>query len=227
MSINFQALVLQQEDRQTLAELRELSFDDLPEKEMLVRVHYSTLNYKDALAVTGKGRVIRKFPIIPGIDLAGEVIDPGNSAFKAGDHVISTGWGMGEEYWGGLGQYARLDPSWPLLLPAGLDMRSAMVMGTGGFTAALCVRAIMDHGTRPEDGPVLVTGAGGGVVCLVSAPKKTAQADALQRLIAPILNGELVGKDTMLAGWVVHNVGTGNITVWFESLQFVCTREWE
>ena len=163
MSINFQALVLQQEDRQTLAELRELSLDDLPEKEMLVRVHYSTLNYKDALAVTGKGRVIRKFPIIPGIDLAGEVIDPGNSAFKAGDHVISTGWGMGEEYWGGLGQYARLDPSWPILLPTGLDMRSAMVMGTGGFTAALCVRAIMDHGIRPEDGPVLVTGAGGGV----------------------------------------------------------------
>ena len=163
MSNNFQALVLEQEDRQTLAELRELSIDDLPEKEILVRVHYSTLNYKDALAVTGKGRVIRKFPIIPGIDLAGEVIDPGNSAFKAGDQVISTGWGMGEEYWGGLGQYARLDPSWPLLLPENLDMQSAMIMGTGGFTAALCVRAIMDHGIRPEDGPVLVTGAGGGV----------------------------------------------------------------
>ncbi|MEN8712488.1 MAG: MDR family oxidoreductase [Arenicellales bacterium] len=163
MSINFQALVLEQEDRQTLAEVRELSVDDLPEREMLVRVHYSTLNYKDALAVTGKGRVIRKFPIVPGIDLAGEVVDPGGSSFNAGDQVISTGWGMGEEYWGGLGQYARLDPSWPLLLPAGLDMRSAMVMGTGGFTAALCVSAIMDHGTSPEDGPVLVTGAGGGV----------------------------------------------------------------
>ena len=163
MSTNFQALVLEQEERQTLAEVRELSLDDLPEKEMLVRVYYSTLNYKDALAVTGKGRVIRKFPIIPGIDLAGEVIDPGNSDFEAGDHVISTGWGMGEEYWGGLGQYARLEPSWPLLLPAGLDMQSAMIMGTGGFTAALCVSAIIDHGTSPEDGPVLVTGAGGGV----------------------------------------------------------------
>jgi acrylyl-CoA reductase (NADPH) len=163
MSINFQALVLEQEDRQTLAEVRELSVDDLPEREMLVRVHYSTLNYKDALAVTGKGRVIRKFPIVPGIDLAGEVVDPGGSSFNAGDHVISTGWGMGEEYWGGLGQYARLDPCWPLLLPEDLDMRSAMVMGTGGFTAALCVRSIMDHGTSPEDGPVLVTGAGGGV----------------------------------------------------------------
>jgi len=163
MSINFQALVLEQEDRQTLAEVRELSVDDLPEREMLVRVHYSTLNYKDALAVTGKGRVIRKFPIVPGIDLAGEVVDPGGSSFNAGDQVISTGWGMGEEYWGGLGQYARLDPCWPLLLPEDLDMRSAMVMGTGGFTAALCVRAIMDHGTSPEDGPILVTGAGGGV----------------------------------------------------------------
>ena len=163
MSINFQALVLEQEDRQTMAEVQELSLDDLPEREMLVRVHYSTLNYKDALAVTGKGRVIRKFPIIPGIDLAGEVIDPGNSSFKAGDHVISTGWGMGEEYWGGLAEYARLDPAWPLLLPEGLDMRSAMIMGTGGFTAALCVRAIMDHGIQPQHGPVLVTGAGGGV----------------------------------------------------------------
>ncbi|MGB5729377.1 MAG: alcohol dehydrogenase catalytic domain-containing protein, partial [Thiogranum sp.] len=91
MSINFQALVLEQEDRQTLAEVRELSVDDLPEREMLVRVHYSTLNYKDALAVTGKGRVIRKFPIVPGIDLAGEVVDPGGSSFNAGDQVISTG----------------------------------------------------------------------------------------------------------------------------------------
>jgi len=163
MSINFQALVLEQEDRQTLAEVRELSVEDLPDRQMLVRVHYSTLNYKDALAVTGKGRVIRKFPIIPGIDLAGEVVDAGDSSFNAGDKVISTGWGMGEEYWGGLGQYARLDSAWPLALPEGLDMRSAMVMGTGGFTAALCVRAIIDHGIKKEHGPVLVTGAGGGV----------------------------------------------------------------
>ena len=100
MSIKFQALVLEQEDRQTLAEVRELSTDDLPEQELLVRVHYSTLNYKDALAITGKGRVIRRFPIVPGIDLAGEVVDPGNSAFKTGDLLISTGWGMGEEHWG-------------------------------------------------------------------------------------------------------------------------------
>lgn len=163
MSKTFRALVLQQEDKQTLAQVKELSLDDLPSQEVLVRVHYSTLNYKDALAVTGKAKVIRRFPIVPGIDLAGEVIDPGNSSFKTGDLVVSTGWGVGEEHWGGLGQYTRLDPGWPLPVPTGLDMRSAMVMGTGGFTAALCVLAIMDHGIRPQDGPILVTGAGGGV----------------------------------------------------------------
>ena len=163
MSVKFQALVLEQEDRQTLAEVRELSTDDLPGQEVLVRVHYSTLNYKDALAITGKGRVIRKFPIVPGIDLAGEVVDPGNSPFKTGDQLISMGWGMGEEHWGGLGQYARLDPSWPLPVPEGLDMRKAMIMGTGGFTAALCVLALVNRGVKPGDGPILVTGAGGGV----------------------------------------------------------------
>lgn len=163
MNNTFHALVLEQADKQTVAAVRELTLGDLPPQEMLVRVHYSTLNYKDALAVTGKGRVIRQFPIIPGIDLAGEVVEPGSSAFKAGDLVISTGWGMGEEYWGGLGQYARLDPAWPLVLPEGLDMRSAMIMGTGGFTAALCVMALVDHGISPQHGPVLVTGAGGGV----------------------------------------------------------------
>ena len=163
MSNKFQALVLEQEDRQTLAEVREISSDDLPSQEVLVRVHYSTLNYKDALAITGKGRVIRKFPIVPGIDLAGEVVDPGGSAFKAGDLLISTGWGMGEEHWGGLGQYARLDPSWPLHVPEGLDMRKAMIMGTGGFTAALCVLALVNRGVKPGDGPIRVTGAGGGV----------------------------------------------------------------
>ena len=163
MSTKFNALVLRQKDNKTLAEVRKLSTEDLPPRELLVRVHYSTLNYKDALAITGKGKVIREFPIVPGIDLAGEVIEPGSSAFKAGDQVISTGWGMGEEHWGGLAQYARLDPAWPLPLPEGLDTRSAMVMGTGGFTAALCVMAIKEHSIGPQDGPILVTGAGGGV----------------------------------------------------------------
>ena len=163
MKNEFHALVLNQVNEQTKAEVRNLSMDDLPRQEVLVRVHYSSLNYKDALAVTGMGKVIRRFPIIPGIDLAGVVVEPGNSSFEVGDQIISTGWGMGEEHWGGYGQYARLDPSWPILIPDGLDMRSAMVMGTGGLTAAFCSLAIKEHGITPHDGPVLVSGAGGGV----------------------------------------------------------------
>lgn len=163
MSSDFQALVLDQENNMTKAGIRRLSLKDLPDQDVLVRVHFSTLNYKDALAITGRGKVIRKFPMVPGIDLAGEVVEAGGSPYQTGDYVISTGWGVGEEHWGGLAEYARLAPEWPLPLPDDLDMRSAMIMGTGGLTAALSVLAIAKHGLKPEDGPVLVTGAGGGV----------------------------------------------------------------
>ncbi|HEY5734670.1 MAG TPA: MDR family oxidoreductase [Gammaproteobacteria bacterium] len=173
MDSSFKALVLDQDDGATTAEVRDLSLDDLPDNDIHVKVHYSTLNYKDALAITGKGKVIRDFPIVPGIDLSGEIVDPGSSNLSAGDQVVSTGWGMGERYWGGLSQYARISADWPLTLPEGIDTRSAMVLGTGGFTAALCVIAIVDREIKPEDGPVLVTGAGGGVggvaVMLLSA----------------------------------------------------------
>jgi acrylyl-CoA reductase (NADPH) len=163
MKNKFNALILRQEDEKTVAEIQGLSNDDLPGRDLLVRVRYSSLNYKDALAVTGKGKVIRNFPIVPGIDLAGEVVDPGQSDYQPGDLVICTGWGVGEQYWGGLAQYARLDPSWVLPLPAQMDLRKAMIMGTAGLTAGLCALAITDHGVKPGDGPVLVTGAGGGV----------------------------------------------------------------
>ena len=163
MEAKFNALVLDQEDGITSADIRDISLDEIPDNDMVVKVHYSTLNYKDALAITGKGKVIRSFPIVPGIDLAGEVVDPGSSSLAVGDRIVSTGWGMGEQYWGGLSQYARIGADWPLTLPEGIDTRSAMVLGTGGFTAALCVIAIVDRGIKPEDGPVLVTGAGGGV----------------------------------------------------------------
>jgi acrylyl-CoA reductase (NADPH) len=163
MKKNFNALILRREDDKTVAEIQGLSGDDLPGHDLLVRVRYSSLNYKDALAVTGKGKVIRNFPIVPGIDLAGEVVDPGQSDYQQGDQVICTGWGVGEQYWGGLAQYARLDPSWVLPLPAQMDLRQAMIMGTAGLTAGLCALAITDHGVKPGDGPMLVTGAGGGV----------------------------------------------------------------
>jgi len=173
MNTEFNALVLDQDDGKTSADVRSLSLNDIPDNDVVVKVHYSTLNYKDALAITGKGKVIRDFPIIPGIDLAGEVVDPGSSSLNVGDQVVSTGWGMGERYWGGLSQYAKIGADWPLSLPQGMDTRTAMVLGTGGFTAALCVIAIVERGIQPDAGPVLVTGAGGGVggvaVMLLSA----------------------------------------------------------
>ena len=173
MGTSFQALVLDDVDGSTQATVKRLDMSDLPDNDLLIKVHYSTLNYKDALAITGKGKVVRKFPIVPGIDLSGEVVEPGNSSFKAGDLVLSTGWGMGERYWGGLSQYAKISADWPLLLPEGISPRTAMLLGTGGFTAALCVLAIVERGIQPDQGPVLVTGAGGGVgsvaVMLLSA----------------------------------------------------------
>ena len=173
MSTSFNAFVLDQQEGKLQAAIKHLEVTDLPENDLLIKVHYSTLNYKDALAITGKGKVIRDFPIVPGIDLAGEVVDAGSSSFNVGDLVVSTGWGMGERYWGGLSQYAKISADWPLLLPQGMDARTAMVLGTGGFTAALCVMAIVERGIQPDAGPVLVTGAGGGVggvaVMLLSA----------------------------------------------------------
>lgn len=163
MEKKFKALMLEQEDGELRAEIRQLSLQDLPAQGVMVRVHYSSLNYKDALAITGKGKVVRNFPMIPGIDLAGVVVEPADSQFNVGDEVVCTGWGVGEEHWGGLSQYAKLDAGWPLPVPQGMDMRSTMVMGTAGLTAAFCTLAIQEHGIRPQDGPVLVSGAGGGV----------------------------------------------------------------
>ena len=159
----FNALKLDQDDGNLRARVTPMNLADLPQRDLLVRVDYSTLNYKDALAITGKGKVIRDFPMVPGIDLAGEVVESAAAAFKPGDRVISTGWGVGERYWGGLSRYARLDAHWPLPLPAGISAHAAMAMGTGGFTAALCVLSLADWGVKPQQGPVLVTGAGGGV----------------------------------------------------------------
>lgn len=163
MTDKFKALLLTQDDDGVHAAVSDIHTSEFTQRDVLVRVEYSTLNYKDALAITGKGRVIRDFPMIPGIDLAGEVIASSSDMFKPGDKVVSTGWGVGERFWGGLSQYAHLDAGWPLLLPAGFDTRSAMIMGTGGFTAALCVLALQDRGIEPDTGALLVTGAGGGV----------------------------------------------------------------
>lgn len=159
-----QALILEQSaDQHTLANVREISPQQLPENNVTVAVQWSGLNYKDALAITGRGKIIRQFPMIPGIDFAGTVLESADPRYQAGDAVILTGWGVGETYFGGLAEQARVNADWLLPLPAGLSLRQSMIIGTAGLTAMLCVMALEAGGVTPEQGEVLVTGAGGGV----------------------------------------------------------------
>lgn len=157
------ALLLTQEHGRTACSLRELQEEDLPPGEVTVRVEYSSLNYKDALAVTGRGPVVRNWPLVPGIDLAGTVEHSEDPAWKPGDRVVVNGWGLGETDWGGFAEMARLKGGWLLRLPEAMSARQAAAIGTAGYTAALCVMALQRHGLVPEGGPVLVTGASGGV----------------------------------------------------------------
>ena len=159
----FKALMLTQENKQTQANFADLDESALPAGDVRVRVEYSALNYKDALAVTGRGAIVRRWPLVPGIDLAGVVETSSDPAWAAGGRVVVNGWGLGETDWGGLAQKASLKAGWLLRLPARFSTRDAMVIATAGYTAALCVMALQKHGLKPGDGEVLVTGAAGGV----------------------------------------------------------------
>lgn len=160
----FEALYLEKTDRNgPTATLRHLPESALPEGDVTVRVHWSGLNYKDALAITGRGPVVRAWPMVPGIDFAGVVEQSTSPAFSAGQEVMLNGWGVGEKHWGGLAQKARVPHDWLLPLPTGLSAQQVMALGTAGFTAMLCVQALVREGVEPHDGPVLVTGATGGV----------------------------------------------------------------
>jgi len=164
MSDTFKSLVLTQDDAgKTIAEVRRLTNDDLPEGDVLVAVDYSSLNYKDGLAITGKGKIVRTWPMVPGIDLAGTVMESASTDYSAGDQVVLTGWSVGEKYWGGYSQRQRVRSKWLVLLPEGLDSQRAMAIGTAGFTAMLCVMTLEEAGVTPDKGTVLVTGASGGV----------------------------------------------------------------
>lgn len=159
----FNALVLTQVEGKTQAHIQALTTDDLPAGDVLIAVDYSSLNYKDGLAVTGTGKIIRDFPMVPGIDLAGSVLESNDARYKVGDQVIVTGWGVGERYWGGYAQQARVKADWLVPLPNGLSTQQAMIIGTAGLTAMLCVMALQDGGVQPDAGKVVVTGAAGGV----------------------------------------------------------------
>lgn len=159
---NFKALVLKSEDGKVFPSIDQLTLDALPEGDVVIDVRYSSINYKDAMAIGNRG-IIRKFPAIPGIDFAGTVRTSANPAYKPGDAVVLTGWGVGERHWGGYSQVARVKSEWLVPLPAGLGLKQSMQIGTAGLTAMLCVQALEHQGVRPDSGPVLVTGASGGV----------------------------------------------------------------
>lgn len=159
----FKAILIDKEASTYRARVTELPEEQLPDGEVLVRVAYSTLNYKDALAITGEGPVVRQFPMVPGIDFAGTVEQSAHPNYAAGDRVLLNGWGVGETHWGGLSQKARVRGDWLIPLPLGIAERQAMAIGTAGYTAMLCLMALERHGLKPDMGKVLVTGASGGV----------------------------------------------------------------
>lgn len=157
------ALLVEQNDNKLSASVQSVDEKTLPIHEVIVDIHYSTLNYKDGLAITGKGKILRQFPMVPGIDFSGVVHHTEDPRFHIGQHVLLTGWGVGENHWGGLAQKAGVKGDWLTIVPEGLSLKNAMTIGTAGFTAMLCVMALEQGGITPESGDILVTGASGGV----------------------------------------------------------------
>ena len=170
----FSAIVIDKNDAGQTVSVQQLDESALPEGDVLIDVAYSTLNYKDGLAITGASPVVRKFPMVPGIDLAGTVCESSSAEWKAGDKVVLNGWGVGEGHWGGLAQVARVKGEWLVPLPAAFTERQAMAIGTAGYTAALCIDALVGAGVTADQGEVLVTGATGGVGSVAVALLKAA-----------------------------------------------------
>ena len=159
----FKAILIDKQEGAQSVRLAELDEGQLPQAAVSVRIEYSTINYKDGLAITGKSPVVRKFPMIPGIDFAGVVESSTSDEWRPGERVLLNGWGVGEGHWGGLAQKARANPAWLQRLPERFSARQAMEIGTAGYTASLCVDALVKQGLTPDRGEVLVTGASGGV----------------------------------------------------------------
>jgi acrylyl-CoA reductase (NADPH) len=222
----FSALLISKTEQGQTVEVAQLDEGQLPEGDVVIDVDYSTLNYKDGLAITGRSPVVRKWPMVPGIDLAGTVASSTSADWKAGDKVVLNGFGVGEGHWGGLAQKASLKGEWLIALPAGITPRQAMAIGTAGYTAALCVEALAKAGVTPDKGEVLVTGATGGVgsVAIALLAKagfnvaassgKASEADYLKQLGATTIidRNELSapGKPMQKERWagVVDSVGS-------------------
>ena len=168
--MSFKALLVEKDDEgKTSASVQNLEEDRLPEGDVTVAVEYSTLNYKDGLCIGPGGGLVRNYPHVPGVDFAGRVESSDDPRYKPGDAVVLTGWRVGEVWWGGYAQKARVKADWLVELPEAISTRDAMAIGTAGFTAMLAVMALEDHGMKPGQGPVLVTGAAGGVGSVATA----------------------------------------------------------
>jgi acrylyl-CoA reductase (NADPH) len=222
----FNAVMIDKTDDVQSVSLAQVNEDQLPEGNVTIDVAYSTLNYKDGLAITGSSPVVRKFPMVPGIDLAGTVRESSHADWKAGDKVVLNGWGVGEGHWGGLSQVARLNGDWLVPLPSAFSEKQAMAIGTAGYTAALCVETLVQAGVTPDQGEVLVTGATGGVgsvavallkkagFTVVGSTGKASEAEYLTKLGADSIidRAELSEKGRPLAKerWagVVDSVGS-------------------
>ncbi|ORU91955.1 MAG: NADPH:quinone dehydrogenase [Cycloclasticus sp. symbiont of Bathymodiolus heckerae] len=163
MSDVFNAIVATDVDGKTKGQLQQLTLSDLPDEDVLIEVSYSSLNFKDGLAVSGKGRICKKLPMVCGIDLAGTVLESASDKFSVGDLVLVNGYGLGEKFWGGYSQKARINSNFIVKVPESFSLQDTMAIGTAGYTAMLCVMALEKQGVTPNDGEVLVTGAAGGV----------------------------------------------------------------
>lgn len=208
----FKALLATKTDAGQSVDWAELSEDDLLKGEVTIRVTHSTLNYKDGLAITGTAPVVRRWPMIPGVDLAGEVVKSKSSSIKKGEQVTVNGWGMGETHYGGYAEMARVPAEWVIPIPKQFNNSDAMAIGTAGYTAMLCVMALEKNGVKPADGPIIVTGASGGVGSvaiailsrlgyeIVASTGRTEEEDYLKYLGASevIDRNELSGKASML-----------------------------
>lgn len=159
----FQGLLIEKNDDKQSIALKQFEDSDLPEGDVVVQVEYSTINYKDALAVTGSSPIAKIYPLVPGIDFAGTVLSSETPEYSAGQKVVLNGWGVGEKHWGGLAERAKVKSDWLVHLPDGFDTKQAMAIGTAGYTAMLCVMALEEQGVKPSDGEIIVSGASGGV----------------------------------------------------------------
>jgi len=206
MAKQFKAMIVEEQpEKKFTRRIGTRTINDLPEGELLIKVRYSSLNYKDALSATGNPGVTRKFPHTPGIDAAGEVVEDASGTFRPGDKVVVTGWDLGMNTPGGYGEYIRVPASWAIPLPEGLSLRDSMILGTAGFTAGLCVHALADR-VNPEAGEILVTGATGGVGSVavailakagyqvVAVTGKADQVDFLKSLGA----GEVITREMLM-----------------------------